>query len=79
MILHELPCRSARVQLQGDQSAPHPDDEGLRGPGPMAGAEGSTTEPVVAGLTGLTVAARYLEKSFSDLCWKENLIIPTWR
>ena len=60
MILHELPCRSARVELQSDQPAPDPDDERFRGPGSMAGAEGATTEPVVTGLTGLAVAAGYL-------------------
>ena len=61
MLLHELPCRSARVELQGDQPAPHPDDQRFRGPGSVAGTQCSATEPVVAGLARLTVAARYLE------------------
>ena len=55
------------MQLQGDQPAPDPDDERFRGPGSMAGAEGSTTEPVVTGLTGLAVATRYLNSHILDI------------
>ena len=67
MILQELPCRSARVKLQGDQPAPDPDDERLRGSGPMAGTESSTTEPVVTDLTGLAVAAGYLNNHILEM------------
>ena len=61
MILHKLPGRSARVKLQRDQPAPHSDHERLRGPGSVTGAQSATTEPVMAGLTGLTVAPWDLE------------------
>ena len=61
MILQELPSRGASVELQGDQPAPHSHHQRLRGAGPVAGAQGATTEPVVTALTRLAVAARDLE------------------
>ena len=61
MILQEVPSRGASMELQSDQPAPHSHHQRLRGPGPVAGAQGATTEPVVTALTRLAVAARDLE------------------
>ena len=61
VLLPVLPHRSARVELQGDQPAPHSDHQRLGAGGPVVGAELTSTEPVVTDGSSLAEAPRDLE------------------